>query len=60
MNTEKFKGVFPAFYACYDDNGEISAERTQLLAKPFDGEGRKRAVRGRIFGRMYLPECRRP
>ena len=28
MNTEKFKGVFPAFYACYDDNGEISAERT--------------------------------
>ena len=24
MNTEKFKGVFPAFYACYDDNGEIS------------------------------------
>ena len=33
MNTEKFKGVFPAFYACYDDNGEISAERTQLLAK---------------------------
>ncbi len=41
MNTEKFKGVFPAFYACYDDNGEISAERTQLLAKTFDGEGRK-------------------
>lgn len=33
MNTEKFKGVFPAFYACYDDNGEISPERTRLLAR---------------------------
>ena len=59
MNTEKFKGVFPAFYACYDDNGEISAERTQLLAKHLMEKGVK-GVRGRIFGRMYLPECRRP
>lgn len=33
MNTEKFKGVFPAFYACYDENGEISAERTRDLAE---------------------------
>lgn len=32
MDTAKFKGVFPAFYACYDNNGEISPERTQLLA----------------------------
>ena len=23
MDTEKFKGIFPAFYACYD-NGEIN------------------------------------
>lgn len=28
MALEKFKGVFPAFYACYDDQGEISGERT--------------------------------
>lgn len=33
MNVEKFKGVFPAFYACYDENGEISPERTKKLAK---------------------------
>ena len=33
MNIEKFKGVFPAFYACYDEEGEISAERTQALAE---------------------------
>ena len=41
MNTEKFKGVFPAFYACYDYNGEISAERTQLLAKHLMEKGVK-------------------
>lgn len=29
----KYTGVFPAFYACYDDNGEISRERTSRLAK---------------------------
>ena len=29
----KFTGVFPAFYACYDDNGEISRERTVRLAE---------------------------
>lgn len=30
---EKFTGVFPAFYACYDDNGEISRERASRLAE---------------------------
>lgn len=29
----KFTGVFPAFYACYDDNGEISRERAARLAE---------------------------
>ena len=24
---EKYKGIFPAFYACYDDEGNVSAER---------------------------------
>ena len=33
MDIEKFYGVFPAFYACYDENGEISAEKTQALAR---------------------------
>lgn len=31
MNLEKFKGVFPAFYACYDDAGEISEDRIKSL-----------------------------
>ena len=30
---EKFTGVFPAFYACYDDHGEISRERASRLAE---------------------------
>ena len=29
---EKFTGVFPAFYACYDDHGEISRNRAAKLA----------------------------
>lgn len=28
---EKFKGVFPALYACYDEEGNISEERTHKL-----------------------------
>ena len=30
-NCEKYKGIIPAFYACYDDNGEISPERVEAL-----------------------------
>lgn len=30
--NEKFKGVFPAFYACYDEEGNVSAERVKKLA----------------------------
>lgn len=31
MPKEKFKGIIPAFYACYDDQGDISEERTHQL-----------------------------
>ena len=27
-DLEKYRGVIPAFYACYDEDGEISGERT--------------------------------
>lgn len=33
MKLEKYNGVLPAFYACYDDYGEVSAERTKAFAK---------------------------
>ena len=30
---EKYCGVIPAFYACYDDAGEVSPERVRALAE---------------------------
>jgi len=35
----KYKGIFPAFYACYDDAGEISGSRTQALARHLLAQG---------------------
>ena len=29
----KYQGIIPAFYACYDDNGEISPERVDALIR---------------------------
>lgn len=40
MNTPSaYQGIFPAFYACYDDLGEISADRTQALAQYLHEQG---------------------
>lgn len=38
---EKYRGVFPAFYACYDDNGNISRERAAALAEFYHSIGIK-------------------
>ena len=38
-NIKKYEGIFPAFYACYDDNGAISIERTKALAQWFVEQG---------------------
>ncbi|WP_394022329.1 dihydrodipicolinate synthase family protein [Anaerococcus martiniensis] len=40
-NLEKYKGVIPAFYACYDDKGKISPERVRELTKYFIEKGVK-------------------
>ena len=32
MSFEKYRGVIPAFYACYDDEGNVSPERTKAPA----------------------------
>lgn len=32
MTLEKFHGILPAFYACYDDHGDISEERIKSLS----------------------------
>ena len=39
MELDKFKGIFPAFYACYDDLGEVSEERTKDLCAYLLGKG---------------------
>lgn len=41
VNLEKLKGVFPAFYACYDDVGEISENRTKELCNYLYNKGVK-------------------
>ncbi len=33
MKLDKYKGVIPAFYACYDDEGNVSSERTKQLVE---------------------------
>ncbi len=32
-NLEKYKGIVPAFYACYDDEGKVSPMRTQAFTQ---------------------------
>ena len=32
---DKYKGIIPAFYACYDEEGNVSPERIQRLAKHY-------------------------
>lgn len=36
---EKYQGVIPAFYACYDEEGNISPERVQKLATHYRDAG---------------------
>lgn len=40
-NKQKYQGVIPAFYACYDDVGNISKSRTQALARHLLAQGVK-------------------
>lgn len=36
---DKYRGVFPAFYACYDDTGNVSPSRAEALAKHLLSKG---------------------
>ena len=38
-DLKKYQGVIPAFYACYDEEGEISPERTCALVEYFIAKG---------------------
>lgn len=37
--TAKYHGIFPAFYACYDEQGEVSPERVRALTEHFIKKG---------------------
>ena len=34
-DLKKYEGVIPAFYACYDNQGEISPQRVRALVEYF-------------------------
>ena len=38
-NLNKYQGIFPAFYACYDETGAVSAEATRALTEYLIGKG---------------------
>ncbi|MGN0332795.1 MAG: dihydrodipicolinate synthase family protein [Lachnospiraceae bacterium] len=40
-NLDKYKGVIPAFYACYDEEGNVSSKGVQALTKYFVEKGVK-------------------
>lgn len=33
MDTKKYRGIIPALYACYDEDGKVSPDRTKALTK---------------------------
>ncbi len=39
--VEKYQGIIPAFYACYDRDGKVSEQRTRALARHFVKKGVK-------------------
>ncbi|EGO2662353.1 N-acetylneuraminate lyase [Enterococcus faecalis] len=40
-DLSKYQGVIPAFYACYDEEGEVSSERVKELAQYYIDKGVK-------------------
>lgn len=40
-DLSKYKGIIPAFYACYNEAGEVSTERIQTLVQYFIDKGVK-------------------
>ena len=38
-NIKKYQGIFPAFYACYDESGAVSPERVRAFTEYLIGKG---------------------
>ena len=41
MKLDKYRGIIPAFYACYNVNGEVSKDAVRQLARYFVAQGVK-------------------
>ena len=41
MNISKYQGIFPAFYACYDEKGDVNVEAVEALTRYFVKKGVK-------------------
>ena len=55
MSIEKYYGVIPAFYACYEDDGTVSPERAKALARHLVSKGVKGLYVGGSSGEcIYL------
>lgn len=39
MSMKKYEGVFPALYACYDDQGQVSSERVKAFTQYLMNKG---------------------
>lgn len=54
-NLDQYRGVIPAFYACYEDDGSVSAERSRKLARHLVSKGVKGLYVGGSSGEcIYL------
>ena len=55
MSLEKYKGIIPAFYACYDENGDVSVEGIKQLVEFLAEKGVKGLYVGGSSGEcIYL------
>ena len=55
VRLEKYRGVIPAFYACYDDRGAVNEARTRRLARHLVDKGVKGLYVGGSSGEcIYL------
>ena len=55
MSLEKYHGVIPAFYACYEEDGSVSVARTRALARLLVNKGVKGLYVGGSSGEcIYL------
>ena len=55
MSLDKYRGIIPAFYACYDEQNEISEKATRALARHLVNKGVKGMYVGGSSGEcIYL------